>query len=186
MTAKRDAPNHLTIDAGAVAICLATTALFYFVALRPLIVQRVEAADAAVVLSEEERGFDLLDGQCRRTAQRLDQFATRRPDTTLTLEDGSRLNARLDALMQLAQACGLAIEGVHPGVRTHGRSFDVITVQIKTEGTYPNAVTFLHTLHGTYEDISVDGFEARVAGGNATRHASATFDLAWYVTKREK
>ena len=186
MKANRDGSGHLRIDVGALGICFVTTAALYFAALRPLMVQQADAADAAIVLANEERNVDAFDGQCRRIAQRLDQFDTNRSDTTLKLEDRAQLNTRLGGLMRLAQQCGLSIEGVHPGTRTHGRFFDVVDIQLVAEGKYRDAVNFLQKLHGTHEDISVNAFDLEVVGSNEIHLASATFDLAWYVLKRRE
>ena len=91
MKANRDGSGHLRIDVGAVGVWFVTTAALYFAALRPLMVQQADAADAAIVLANEERNVDAFDGQCRRIAQRLDQFDTNRSDTTLKLEDGAQI-----------------------------------------------------------------------------------------------
>lgn len=175
----------LSIDIGAVTLCLVVTVLLYLAAFRPLMVRRTDAAVAVGQLVQAESRATLLDGQCRRVTLHLNRFENGRPDTTLKLEDREQLNTRLDALMQLAQRCGLSIDGVQPGQGQAGRYFDVTAIELTAGGHYGEVMTFLRELHHTYEDISVQAFALKVEGRDATGKVGCTFDLAWYTLKKD-
>jgi len=181
----RDESGMLSIDIGAVTLCLLVTVLFYLAAFRPLRVRRTDAAVAVGQLVQAESRTTLLDGQCRRATLHLNRFENECPDTTLKLEDIAQLNTRLDALMQLAQRCGLSIDGVQPGQGQPGRYFDVTSIELAAGGHYEEVVTFLRELHHTYEDISVQSFALKVEGRDVSGKVGCTFDLAWYTRKED-
>ncbi len=182
---RSDGPGVWRIYAVGAAVCLSLSAGGYLLGIRPALAahdrseanraeldaQRQKAADLALILSATQRALTTTESQVA--------------DLSVRLQPTSTLNDRLARLADAAAAAGLTVQEMQPGAATApGRDAIYLSLPIRMSGTgtYPASAAFLHALHESFPDTSVQTLEcANASNGRDASARTFRFDLAWHA-----
>jgi Tfp pilus assembly protein PilO len=171
----------LNIDAAGIALLLALSAAFYFLAMDPLLDRQSVRLAQNEELARKRQQAAAIGAQLNTTRSRLASARELVDQSTLKLQTAVQLNQRAAELMALADACSMQVHEIHPKPAVHRDRFDVIPIHLSGTGAYRDAARFMHELHKTHPDVGIAGFE--LAGNPGDPRQPATFKLivSWHI-----
>ena len=172
---------RLRINVVAGGICALMALPLCFARVNPFLRPRSYAAEQKAKLA------DLRDrqlGLSKSLLQRREQLASLRE--ALRLESSGTVNQRIAELARLAEATGLAVDGVQPGEAGRLGPYATVPTNVRASGKYPLCVAFLRALKQAFPDTSVDSFELTRKSDAEDGSAEFRVQLLWYTTAGDK
>ena len=169
------------LDAMAMAVLLAVTAIVYFFGFSPLLErhalvnrQQQELGSVREKLSESQRILADLHQQSIVAAQQLEA-------SPLRLQPVSSLNQRLALVSDLAMQGGAALDDLQPGKSSAGSRYDALPIHVAGTGSFPAFTALLHRIRAEFPDTGIRTFE--LSGNPQEEAAKAKFsvELLWYT-----
>lgn len=173
------APSRMMIDVLGAAACLSMLLAAYFFGVRGWL----HGTALAESLTSESASIAQDNRTSRDTEQAIeDSLITinHSLDTQgVTLASGTELTRRLIAIGSLAEQAGVVIETLTPRPIEPGDEFDRQPIALRCVGTYPDCVTFLHTLREKDPTIVARSIAIQRTGSDES--AGMDVQLVWFV-----
>jgi Tfp pilus assembly protein PilO len=167
-----------SVDAAGVSLCLGVLAVFYFLAIAPLLSQQSEARWAAESVKAENDRIGRLTAALRLTRQSINSTTQRLGRFGGAGPQAATVNERIASLVELAKSLGLQLAETTPGPPRTGKEFDAIPVRIGGRGTLTGIAKFLDTLHTELADVAVETLDIRGgSAGSRDRASDVEFSL---------
>lgn len=169
------------IDAAAIAIAVAFTAVALLVGLKPIVEQRFDRADQQQRLAEYREQADTLDAMLRRTRAQLGRAEEAIELSELRLEPVRHLNRRVADLAELAGHCDLNLHEIQPGSAVSGQRYEIVPIHLAGIAAYADCARFLRELAEQFPDVTLAAMDLRAAPAAEGRAAEFRFTLTWHA-----
>jgi len=177
---------RLRINVVAGIVCALMALPLCFARVNPFLRPRSYAAEQKTKLADlRERQVAL----CKSLGRHREQLASLRAGLRkhkIRLESAGNVNQRIAELAKLAEATGLAVDGVQPGEANRLGPYTMVPANVQATGTYPTCVAFLRALKQTFPDTSVDSFDLTRRPDATDGSAGFRVQLLWYTTTGER
>jgi Tfp pilus assembly protein PilO len=173
--------QRLSIDAVGLVACVAIALVAYFAAIGPLLRQGTANQARHRQLAVQRQRAAAAGATVRHLKQELAAVRALQPQDVLQPAQMGRTTSRLKQITSLAQARGLEIKGVEPGVSRQEAEYQAMPLRLTGTGNYRGCVEFIHDLRTALHDTTVTGL--RLSGTPDAPGAPVTFDfdLCWYA-----
>lgn len=102
--------------------------------------------------------------------------------TLVDLQPQSMINSRLERLTRRAEAAGLTITSLAPGVAQRvAPTHAIVPIRLGGQAGYPQMVAFIAALRTDFPDVSVAGLELRALPERPDKPADYELSLHWYA-----
>ena len=174
--------NHLAVlDLGGIVTLLALSAMFYFLALWPLLDrQSVRQAQNAQLAAKRQQAAQ-MNSQLASTRARVVAARELAGKSAIQLQTTQQLNQRTSEMMKVADACGLQVHEIHPRPAISRDRFDVIPIQLAGMGSYGACARFMHDIHETFPDTGINAFDLEGNSQAAGQPANFRFTIWWHT-----
>jgi Tfp pilus assembly protein PilO len=166
----------------AVAACAGLTLGAYAIGVRPLLEQRERETLQHDLLQDRRATASQLGATVSDLQRELADAKTALERTTLRLQPATLVNQRLEAVAQLANDAGVALDEMRPGAAVDSTHYQTVPIRIVGSGRYPACTTFLRKLRGTFGDMGIRSFQTG-SSGSTPAQPTALFqaELVWYT-----
>jgi Tfp pilus assembly protein PilO len=170
------------IDVVGLMVFAVITGGVHFLAVRPLLDRRAEAASRAAQLCESRERVATLNGSSRQLRAQLATVQAALTNGEVKLKPASGVNQRLAELTALAAECGLEVLYVRTGTLESGRRYSQLEIELSGSGSYRTCATLLHRLRRDYRDTAVKSFDMHTSSEDGPAPVmSLALQLTWYV-----
>lgn len=177
---RRPLPASRAVDAAGVAACALLLGLAYLVGLAPRLRERAEAVQQRADLEMGRQEVARLEDERRALQARAADLESKLASGPLRPSRASEVNGRVQAIVELAEQCGLRISQLSPGSPVPGDRFVVVPLKARGTGGYAALTSLISTLHERFPDTAVAALTLTgSAAGDATPEFSVEF--AWYT-----
>jgi len=170
------------LDAAGAALCLAFTALVYFVGLDPLWQRYNEFTQQQSDVELKRQHTTLSAASLAAMHRKLGVLQQQLADSPTRLKPSTMINNRIAELTDLASRSSIKIEDISPARPFHGQRFDIVPLKVAGSGTYRTCTLFIHNLRKTFPDTSVASFSLSGNPSDPTEPSKFEFNLEWYAS----
>lgn len=154
------------IDAIGALLALGVLTGIALIAVAPVLAERDRANDRRVELTMIEGETETAMGALRTTARRLADGRTRAESLPVNLRNRAERNTRIAEMVDQAESAGMELLDVVPGDPVSGDRYSRTPVELTMRGDFPSLVRYLHSVHGTSQDLEFTNIEIRRSEGS--------------------
>ena len=170
------------IDIGGALAVAAVSALGYWIALRPVLMQRETQHAQATKLQSLRTAVEDGAKMKEKAEVTLAKLQRELAGCEVQLQAASTLNARLAELGELAARSGLVVQSMRgDDAKVSGQRVQV-PIKMVARGSYPAIGAFFRTLATTYRDTAVERFSASADRSDKQGGDGAFWvDITWFA-----
>lgn len=158
------------------------TLLAYLVGLRPLLISHGLSITLRSNLQDQEFKAAQLSRTCSSMEGSLLRIRRELEESPLKLQGSEYRNERLALLTELAAMNGLDVDVVQTTEVKHDEYFDMVPIQLRGTGRYPDCAAFLHHLNEKFPDTGVKSFTLTGRPGFKSTNSHFRFEMIWYAS----
>jgi len=176
--------TRLIIDIAGTAFCVAATAVFYVLALGPMLVQENQADTFREKVNAQRAIARGLTQTLAKGKTALRQAKRELAESPLHLAPVTAVNTRILAVTTLARECGLKLDVVLPGATSRGLRYETVPIHLSGTGNYRTCVDLLHRLRLKFPDTTVSSLDLGADPADPKAVARFSIDLMWHAASK--
>ena len=174
-------------DLTALAIAVVAGALFFWVAVRPVLSMNERHVAGEMQLKEQRTKAAKTAAQAEELKKTLSDVKAALRENPVQLEPASAVNNKIKRLTQLATKQGLKVDEIQPAAPKYSRDYGSVEITLTGKGGYRTWAGFLHELAKSSPDTAIESFQLSEQTQSGATASSAEFhvNLVWYVTPQQ-
>lgn len=161
------------------AACAGLTLAFLVGGLGPTVTREMSSETRAAEFAKHHTTVNELRQVRADLESMLESMKLRRDDQPVTLEPLARTNQRIVMLQELATEHALEVDEITTAATRVQDAFQLVPIHLQGSGSFPDAASFLSSVHENHPDLRVTGFD--LSGNIVGRETRTSFvvDLEW-------
>ena len=186
MANKQKRADLWQIDLAGLMVCIAASALAYFVGLGPLLEQRANITTQRGQLLAEQRESIKIEAALTTLKKKAIAVRQELTEKDIELESTDRLNLRLAELARVLGASELQIDIVNTGSISNGHYCDLVPIHVSGQSSFRQCAAGFRRLYKTLRDVSIVEFNLEGVPEQSEMKSRFTLDMFWYAAPASK
>ncbi len=174
-------PETWQADMAGLLVCIAVSALAYFMGLEPLLEQRANRITQRRQLLAAQRESTTLGAALSTLKKKAIAVRQELTEKDIELESTDRLNRRLAELAAVLGESALQIDAVNTGSISKGHHCDLVPIHVSGQSSYRQCAAGFRRLYKTLRDVSIVGFNLEGIPEQSVLKGRFSLDLFWYA-----
>lgn len=149
--------------------------------LRPLTRQHDHTVAQRQELASTSQRAEAHGREEEAISQELKRIRSSLAASSLTLRTAADRNVRLARLTELAETHRLEVDGLTSSAIKHDEHYDMVPIELRGKGSFPDCAAFIHRLNSQFRDMSVNALEINGTPGLETAQVGFRFEMTWYA-----